>query len=93
VPELAEGFDPMDPANVSPLVCWLASVNSGEVTGQIFSVVGGYIGVVEGYNRGPDMFYDRKLTFAEIDSELPAVIQRAKPRTLVHASHGYSKLG
>ena len=71
---LQEGFDPMDPANVSPLVTWLVSENARDVTGRIFSVIGGYVAVVEGYNEGPAMQLDRKLTFADIDAGLPAVI-------------------
>jgi len=88
---LNQGFDPLDPANVSPLVCWLASENSREVTGQIFSVVGGFVGVVEGYNCGPALQLDRKLTFADIDGALPGIVRQAKPRTTVRQSHPYVK--
>ncbi|WP_018501361.1 hypothetical protein [Parafrankia discariae] len=31
----ADGFEPMDPANSSPLVAWLASDEAGHVTGQV----------------------------------------------------------
>jgi hypothetical protein len=54
-------------------------------------VVGGYVGVVEGYIQGPGMQHDRKLTFADIDAELPAVIAQARPRTNVYESHPYLK--
>jgi NAD(P)-dependent dehydrogenase (short-subunit alcohol dehydrogenase family) len=87
--KLKPGFDPLDPANVSSLVGWLASENSGEVTGQVFSAVGGYISVVEGYCIGPAMQHDRKLSFADIDAELPALVRQARPRTPVHQSHPY----
>ena len=86
---LQEGFDPMAPANVSPLVTWLVSENARDVTGRIFSMVGGYVAVVEGYNEGPAMQLDRKLTFADIDAELPAVIAKARPRTNVYESNPY----
>lgn len=79
----------MDPANVSPLVTWLVSERSGDVTGRIFSVVGGCIGVVEGYLRGPEMQHDRRLSFDDIDAELPAVIDRSRPRTNVFESQPY----
>jgi NAD(P)-dependent dehydrogenase (short-subunit alcohol dehydrogenase family) len=49
----AEGFDAMDPANVSPLVAWLASAESGDVTGRVFEVQGGLISVAEGWRVGP----------------------------------------
>ena len=47
------GFDAMDPANVSPLVVWLASEESGGVTGRVFEVEGGVISVATGWRHGP----------------------------------------
>ena len=47
------GFDPMDPANVSPLVVWLASADSGDVTGRVFEVEGGVISPADGWQHGP----------------------------------------
>ena len=47
------GFDPMDPANVSPLVVWLASEDSGDVTGRVFEVEAGIIGPADGWQHGP----------------------------------------
>ncbi|MCP4435484.1 MAG: SDR family oxidoreductase [Actinomycetia bacterium] len=48
-----DAFDAMDPANVSPLVVWLASPDSAAVTGRVFEAEGGIIGIAEGYNHGP----------------------------------------
>jgi NAD(P)-dependent dehydrogenase (short-subunit alcohol dehydrogenase family) len=47
------GFDPMDPANVSPLVVWLASEDSGDVTGRVFEVEAGIIAPADGWQHGP----------------------------------------
>ena len=47
------GFDAMDPANVSPLVVWLGSAESKDVTGQVFEVAGGEISVADGWRKGP----------------------------------------
>jgi NAD(P)-dependent dehydrogenase (short-subunit alcohol dehydrogenase family) len=47
------GFDPMDPANVSPLVVWLAGPDSGDVTGRVFEVEAGLIGAADGWQHGP----------------------------------------
>ncbi|WP_299576532.1 SDR family oxidoreductase [uncultured Williamsia sp.] len=44
-------FDAMDPANVSPLVVWLGSPGSGDVTGRVFEVEGGKISVSDGWQR------------------------------------------
>jgi NAD(P)-dependent dehydrogenase (short-subunit alcohol dehydrogenase family) len=46
------GFDPMDPANVSPLVVWLAS-SECQVTGRVFEVEAGVISVADGWQHGP----------------------------------------
>jgi NAD(P)-dependent dehydrogenase (short-subunit alcohol dehydrogenase family) len=46
-------FDALDPANISPLVVWLGSNDSKDVTGRVFLVAGDRIGVAEGWHRGP----------------------------------------
>lgn len=46
------GFDPMDPANVSPLVVWLASSECA-VTGRVFEVEAGVLSVADGWQHGP----------------------------------------
>ena len=47
------GFDAMDPANVSPLVAWLASPDSADVTGRVFELEGGQLSVADGWHHGP----------------------------------------
>lgn len=47
------GFDAMHPANVSPIVAWLAGSTSGEVTGRVIEIEGGRICIEEGWNHGP----------------------------------------
>jgi len=50
----AEGeFDAMAPDNIAPLVVWLGSVESGGVTGRVFEVEGGKLGVADGWQHGP----------------------------------------
>jgi NAD(P)-dependent dehydrogenase (short-subunit alcohol dehydrogenase family) len=46
------GFDAMDPANVSPLVAWLASPESRDVTGRVFELEGGMVSVADGWHHG-----------------------------------------
>ena len=38
---------------VPPIVVWLASRQSGHVTGRVFEVGGGFFAVMEGWHRGP----------------------------------------
>jgi NAD(P)-dependent dehydrogenase (short-subunit alcohol dehydrogenase family) len=49
----AGAFDAMAPENVSPLVAWLASTRSAHVTGRVFEVEGGKVGIATGYQHGP----------------------------------------
>jgi short-subunit dehydrogenase len=47
------GFDAMAPENISPLVVWLGSTESADVTGRVFEVDGGIIRAAEGWQHGP----------------------------------------
>jgi NAD(P)-dependent dehydrogenase (short-subunit alcohol dehydrogenase family) len=50
-----DGFDAMAPENVSPLVVWLGSAESADVTGRMFEVDGGRIGLAQGWRHGPEV--------------------------------------
>ena len=52
-PDAADAFDAMAPENVSPLVAWLASPQSAHVTGRVFEVEGGKVGIATGWQHGP----------------------------------------
>jgi NAD(P)-dependent dehydrogenase (short-subunit alcohol dehydrogenase family) len=41
------------PRWIAPIVTWLASSESSEVTGRVFEAAGGLLGVAEGWHRGP----------------------------------------
>jgi NAD(P)-dependent dehydrogenase (short-subunit alcohol dehydrogenase family) len=47
------GFDAMAPDNVAPLVVWLGSTQSGDVSGRVFEVEGGIVSVASGWQHGP----------------------------------------
>ncbi|MEZ5077630.1 MAG: SDR family oxidoreductase [Solirubrobacterales bacterium] len=72
-----EGFDAMDPANVSPLVVWLASTESAGVTGRVFEVEGGVIGVADGWQHGPRAERDRRWRPEEIGAAVDEVLAAA----------------
>ncbi|MCA1708082.1 MAG: SDR family NAD(P)-dependent oxidoreductase [Actinobacteria bacterium] len=54
-PAADTGFDPASPDNIAPLVVWLGSTESRDVTGRIFEVMGDEIAIVEGWRRGPSV--------------------------------------
>lgn len=43
----------MSPRWIAPIVCWLASEDSSDVTGRVFDVTGRALSVAEGWHRGP----------------------------------------
>ena len=43
------GFDSMAPENISPLVVWLGSVESKDVTGRVFELAGGEVSLADGW--------------------------------------------
>jgi NAD(P)-dependent dehydrogenase (short-subunit alcohol dehydrogenase family) len=45
-------FDAMAPENISPLVVWLGSSLSRDVTGRVFEVEGGKVSVADGWKHG-----------------------------------------
>ncbi|OXM64615.1 MULTISPECIES: SDR family oxidoreductase [Amycolatopsis] len=50
-----EGFDAMAPENISPLVVWLGSAESGAVTGRVFEVEGGKVSLAQAWRHGPSV--------------------------------------
>lgn len=63
--EAPEGWDEKDPANVSPLVCWLGSGHC-DVSGRVFESSGGQLNVCDGWQKGPvESVGERKMTVSE----------------------------
>ena len=71
------GFDAMDPANVSPVVAWLASVDSADVTGRVLEVEGGRICVEEGWRRGPSRDLGRRWDADEVGAAVRELVGAA----------------
>jgi NAD(P)-dependent dehydrogenase (short-subunit alcohol dehydrogenase family) len=71
------GFDAMHPGNVSPLVVWLASAASGDVTGRVFEIEGGAISVADGWQHGPAIERDERWQVAEIGAPLRELLAKA----------------
>jgi len=65
----AGAFDPWDPANISPLVAYLASADC-VFNGETFLVAGGNVTLVESWARGPQVDRDSKWTVSELTQAL-----------------------
>jgi NAD(P)-dependent dehydrogenase (short-subunit alcohol dehydrogenase family) len=48
----SEGFDPLDPANMSPLIVALSADEAQGITGQVFHVWGGAVNALRGWTGG-----------------------------------------
>lgn len=79
-------FDAMDPANVSPLVAWLGSTASAGVTGRVFEVEGGIIGVAEGYRHGPRIDKGARWDAAEVGAAVEDLLREAETPTPVYGT-------
>jgi len=79
-------FDVMDPANVSPLVAWLGSSESADVTGRVFEVEGGIIGVAEGWCHGPRVDKGERWDPAEVGAVVADLLREATQPTPVYGT-------
>ncbi|MEO7430222.1 MAG: SDR family oxidoreductase [Acidimicrobiales bacterium] len=69
----ADGFDVWDPANVSPLVAYLATAEC-LITGRTFFVQGGTVRVMEPWHLGERLERDDRWTIAALAEELPEIL-------------------
>jgi NAD(P)-dependent dehydrogenase (short-subunit alcohol dehydrogenase family) len=81
-----DGFDAMDPGNVSPVVAWLASVQSGDVTGRVLEVEGGRICVEEGWRHGPSRDIGRRWRADEVGDAVLTLLDAAAPPDPVYGT-------
>jgi NAD(P)-dependent dehydrogenase (short-subunit alcohol dehydrogenase family) len=72
-------FDRRDPANVAPLVVWLGSPAS-DVTGQVFNVAGGMIGIATTWGRGPNEDKGDRWSPAEVGDVVPKLLAQLESK-------------
>jgi len=85
-PEVKPGeFDRAAPDNVSPLVVWLGSPESREITGRVFLVSGGAIGVAEGWHRGPTIDKGDRWEPRELGGVVPDLVAKAASNATMRA--------
>ena len=80
------GFDVMDPANIAPLVTWLCSEASGDVTGRVFEIEGGKISVADGWRTGPAIDRGGRWDPAEVGDAVREIIGKAIPPQKVYGT-------
>jgi NAD(P)-dependent dehydrogenase (short-subunit alcohol dehydrogenase family) len=73
-----DSFDAWAPENVAPLVVWLGSEASGEVTGQVFETQGGCISLCDGWRTGPTIDKGARLDVNEVAGVIEQLNQQAQ---------------
>jgi hypothetical protein len=79
-------FDAMDPANNSPVVAWLASVEAGDVTGRVIEIEGGRITLETGWRHGPAEDIGARWRAADVGPALRKLIAEAPDPEPVYGS-------
>jgi NAD(P)-dependent dehydrogenase (short-subunit alcohol dehydrogenase family) len=75
LPPPEEGFDPLDPANVAPVVVALCADEAQDITGQCFFVYGGAVNVLRPWDAGElvaaDGRWEPEELLAQLKERLP----------------------
>lgn len=81
-----DDFDAMAPENISPLVVWLGSTKSRDVTGKVFEVEGGKIRVAEGWAHGPQIDKAARWDPAELGPVIADLLAKSRPPVPVYGA-------
>lgn len=81
-----EGFDAMAPENISPVVVWLGSSESAQVTGRVFEVEGGKIALADGWRHGTPVDRGAQWKPAELGSAVADLIAKTPPPEPVYGA-------
>lgn len=85
-PSAPDAFDAMAPENVSPLVAWLVSRRSSHVTGRLFEIEGGKVGVATGWRHGPSRDKGARWEAAELGPVIDDLLAEAPEPLPVYGS-------
>ena len=80
-----EGFDAMDPANVSPLVVWLGS-DQCNVSGRMFEIAGGQLSIADGWHHGAVFDKGERFEPGEIGALVAELLLSAPTPTPVYGA-------
>jgi NAD(P)-dependent dehydrogenase (short-subunit alcohol dehydrogenase family) len=80
------GFDLNHPENISPLVVWLGSSDSADVSGRVFEIEGGMLSVADGWHHGEVDDNGARWDPTEIGGAVRALIARGPAPTPVYGA-------
>jgi NAD(P)-dependent dehydrogenase (short-subunit alcohol dehydrogenase family) len=79
-------FDAMAPENIAPLVVWLGSAESRDVTGRVFELEGGKVSLADGWQHGPAVDKGDRWDPAELGPVVRELLSKAPPPAPVYGS-------
>lgn len=79
-------FDVMAPENVPPVVVWLGSEQSSDVTGRVFELEGGKIGIAQGWMHGPTFDKGARWEPSEVGAVVADLLAQAAAPTPVYGT-------
>jgi NAD(P)-dependent dehydrogenase (short-subunit alcohol dehydrogenase family) len=74
------GWDPRDPDNLVPMVVWLASPDSRDVSGHVFDLGGGFVMIFEPWQYGPTVDIHAKWEPLALGEAVRGLLSRSKKR-------------
>ncbi len=80
------GFDEMAAENISPLVAWLGSAESRDVSGCVFEVAGGKLSIADGWRQGPEIDKGARWDPAEIGPAVSELLEKRVPPQKVYGT-------
>jgi NAD(P)-dependent dehydrogenase (short-subunit alcohol dehydrogenase family) len=86
VPDEPAAFDAMAPENIAPLVVWLGSTESRDVTGRVFEVEGGKVSIADGWQHGPSVDKGDRWEPAELGAVVADLLAKSPPPAPVYGA-------
>jgi NAD(P)-dependent dehydrogenase (short-subunit alcohol dehydrogenase family) len=83
---IEDGLDIYAPENTAPLVAWLASAESADVTGQVLELEGGRLWLSQGWTDSPAEDKHARWEPSEIGSAVRRLLSKRQPAKPVHGS-------
>jgi NAD(P)-dependent dehydrogenase (short-subunit alcohol dehydrogenase family) len=82
----SDGFDAMAPGNVSPLVVWLGSTESADVSGRVFEVEADLVSIADGWQHGPARRKGARWTPGELGPVVAELLAGSPPPVPVYGT-------